>query len=520
MFRFVKAYVSLWKQSRSNANHLRVKSRSRGAFMPIPLNQLLDSCKTAIEEKLGWGEVRSWKQRDYECLSKLIQEQTGISLSLSTLRRIWKPNYAATPHPSTLEALARFAGYESWHELQREANTREEEPREALDDRVVSAPEISVVAASAATAQADMPHDSPRGPVGADRDHDLSGVDCEADPSPQTAPDPRIRQPPPAVGMRRVILALATTMLFVLVYLAFNQSTVTSTSEVALPDVPFSHRKTVSQGLPNTVIFDFDISGLGDREVFIQQSWNPAERVRLSPSHRHHSAVYYYPGFHRARLLVNEQIVADRRVHVTTDGWLPLARYELRDPTPFYLPAERAVHDGMLHVSPEVLADARLDLSKNRYWVSYYNVRDFGQATGSDFRFEARLRNRLEEGGLTCQKSEVFVICENGFFLVPLAYPGCVSEITLRMPEVRMAGRDHDLSAFGCDLSDWRKLGIVADGGETTILVDDRPIFSHRTAERPGLIKGLQFRFFGCGAVDWVRLQDGIGRTVFEDDFP
>ena len=74
----------------------------------------LNICKQLIEKRLRWTSSDQWKQRDYFNLIRLIEDKSGIRLSLTTIKRIWKPNYSGTPHPSTLEALTLFLGYQSW----------------------------------------------------------------------------------------------------------------------------------------------------------------------------------------------------------------------------------------------------------------------------------------------------------------------------------------------------------------------------------------------------------------------
>ncbi len=76
---------------------------------------LLELCKTQIEEKfhLGNGDARM-KQRDFEYLIDLIEERSGIKLSISTLKRIWRKDEAQNPHPTTLNALVSILGYKDW----------------------------------------------------------------------------------------------------------------------------------------------------------------------------------------------------------------------------------------------------------------------------------------------------------------------------------------------------------------------------------------------------------------------
>ena len=71
-----------------------------------------------IENQLGWGISETWASRDFEELNILIFEKTKISISSSTLRRIWgKADYNNQPSLTTLDTLAVFAGFKSWKDF-------------------------------------------------------------------------------------------------------------------------------------------------------------------------------------------------------------------------------------------------------------------------------------------------------------------------------------------------------------------------------------------------------------------
>jgi len=78
---------------------------------------LLSICKKSIENKLNWGSSNEWTQRHFEKLIDLIEEKSNISLSLSTLKRIWRYDVNKLPHESTLNALAIFIEFEDWYDF-------------------------------------------------------------------------------------------------------------------------------------------------------------------------------------------------------------------------------------------------------------------------------------------------------------------------------------------------------------------------------------------------------------------
>ncbi|WP_332367655.1 hypothetical protein [Spirosoma telluris] len=58
----------------------------------------LARCRRLIEEKMGWGKSDGWSTQDFERLAEQIAEQTGISLSVTTLKRVWGGCATNRPH--------------------------------------------------------------------------------------------------------------------------------------------------------------------------------------------------------------------------------------------------------------------------------------------------------------------------------------------------------------------------------------------------------------------------------------
>jgi len=80
-------------------------------------HSFIEKIKHLVECRLEWVGSSEWKNRDYEYLSELIFEKTRISISVSTLKRIWHNDRLRTPHNSTLDALALFLDYENWNDF-------------------------------------------------------------------------------------------------------------------------------------------------------------------------------------------------------------------------------------------------------------------------------------------------------------------------------------------------------------------------------------------------------------------
>ena len=76
--------------------------------------RFIDLCKKQVAQKFSFGNGQGYTQRDLEILSIYIEEKTGVIISLSTLKRLWKDNYKQSPQIATLNALAIILEYKDW----------------------------------------------------------------------------------------------------------------------------------------------------------------------------------------------------------------------------------------------------------------------------------------------------------------------------------------------------------------------------------------------------------------------
>ena len=78
-------------------------------------DKLLEVLKRILETQLSWGSSELWTNQDYEKLSIRILDATAANVSATTLKRIWsKVRNDNKPNISTLNTLAKFAGYDDW----------------------------------------------------------------------------------------------------------------------------------------------------------------------------------------------------------------------------------------------------------------------------------------------------------------------------------------------------------------------------------------------------------------------
>jgi hypothetical protein len=425
-------------------------------------DSLLTQCLAAIEKRLGWGSSETWTNQDFENLGEKIFASTGINLSVVTLKRIWgKIRYDSKPTLTTLNTLARFTGHENWRDFQ----------------------------------QAHTTNADPAGVIGKDHTENFRWT--------------RVGMPFFAKAGTIVIL-----IAFVLYVLAGRNRGHTRIDPARFA---FSSKKMLSEGLPNSVIFDYDASAAGDSDtVAIQQSWDKRLTQQVSSSGHHHTSIYYYPGFFRAKLVVAGQVIKEHDLSITTRGWLPLIE---QAGMPVYLREADIKESGQLHLPLSKLTDNHINLQPEIPWVAFFQVRDFGPLMTDNFFFETRIRNDYHEGAGACQRSEVTILCENAAIVIPLSVKGCVSDLKMHMIDHPVSGKTEDLSGLGCDLSNWVKIGCRVKDKKVNIYVNDSLAYQAAFTAAATKIRGLRYRFQGTGSIASVKLAKLNGELVYQDDF-
>jgi hypothetical protein len=431
-----------------------------------PEKEYIEECKRLIEEKFHFiqgpapdkNRNGSLRQRDLEYLADSIEEHSGIKLSLSTLKRLWKKDYDQTPHPSTLDALISILGYKSWQDFK-------------------------------------LSHD----------------------PSHEIAVAPQIRKTRRIVS-RWAILPVLLASAAIMWLIAFRSGKGDKIKPIIRGPIEFTGNKTVSQGVPNTVIFNYDLSHVEADSFFFQQSWNNMEKVRIDPKGHSYSNIYYYPGFHKAKLIANDSILKRFRVHITTDGWLPVISYRSNgDNRPVYVKKNKASGDGTFHINTDDLIVSKVDISRD-FRLSYFNIREFENTRSDNFSFDTRVKCD-SSNSTPCPGFEMVIMCEEHIFFVRMMQKGCERDIALKMGEVVVDGISTDLSAFGRNIYEWQNLKVDVVNKKATISIDEKSVYTVDFKNDLGKIVGLAYHFTGTAAVDYVRLKNGDGKLVYGEEF-
>lgn len=308
------------------------------------------------------------------------------------------------------------------------------------------------------------------------------------------------------------LLALAALICpFALIY--FRRTSPTYLNEIA-----FKARRIVSSGVPNTVVFEYDISRARFDSAFIQHTWDKRLRAKVTRDSHFQTFIYYVPGFHKAKLMLNDKVVKEENVTIATSGWEGMVSLVPSGTQPIYIPKEDLFAKDGLHITLDKLIKNHVPVNDKPYKVNFYNVSAQKGAFGENFTLKTRIKNNITEGALVCQYVNVSLICEEGLISVPFCYPGCSANILLHVSEVFMHGRKNDMSALGIDLSQWRNIEISAIQKQLYVSVDGETVYKVPFKSKLGQITGFHYQFHGAGAVDFVKLYNADNKVVFSDE--
>jgi len=449
-----------------------------------------------FEEKTGWGDSSNWTNQDFLRLSDLIRENTGVTLSHVTLKRVWgKVKYDSLPNTHTLNTLVQFLGYDSWRDF---SVRHPQQPNQVPTQHPNQIP---------------TPQSTPT------ETHQPSSVP-PAIPTPPAQSTPSVTPPiPPAQPLflpQRPILKKVWIFIPVLILLPLLLLLLHGQKPSPQPrDYAFSSKKAVTSGLPNSVVFDYDASRSPDDSVVIQQSWDTTRRVKVSKLDHEHTSVYYYPDFYHATLQVHNHVVKTHNILIGSNGWLPLVE---QDPVPVYFKKEEALHDGKIGLSIDQIKQKNIQLQPSPPTVMITNVRDFGEIYSDHFTFETAFKNDYSEGSAACQLSRIYLLCEGTAIWIPVCSKGCISTVDLFFTYYYTSGKREDLSAFGVpNFNDYVKLRVESDSGQAKILVNDKLAYTVKRHIIRSKIIGIMYRFQGTGSIDYVSLSGA--KASYRDDF-
>ncbi len=420
--------------------------------------EYLQHIRRLIEQKLGWTSLSEWRNYEFTELSEKIFDATNIQLSTTTLKRVFgKLKYESLPSSVTLNTLAQYLGFENWMHFKSQQN--------------ISLPTLPLKSVSVVI--------------------------------------PLKKQ----IIRKLAIIAIFFTAILISAFgfVVFSKPSAQGSEKVR--DAIFNSRP-LADGLPNSVVFNVDLKDHPSKNIIIQQSWDSTKTVSLQPGQKEASAIYYIPGYFRAKLIVDGNIIREHDLFIRSNEWMATIDHE---PVPTYLNSNELITDNGMTVALSVIDQIRV--SSKPITTTFHLVRPFENLHSDHFSMETSFKNIYGAGSSICKTTKVFILCTNGAFIIPFTIPGCASDINLKLGDVTWAGKTNDLSVFGTDPSTGIDLKLEVKKRTARIYLNGKLIRSATYSKNAGDIVGIRYSFLGAGTVDRLLLRDEKGNVAYQETF-
>ncbi|MGB5818804.1 MAG: hypothetical protein WBG90_04910 [Saonia sp.] len=416
---------------------------------------LLEHIKKQIAIASGLDQSSSWAQKDYDFLVFFIEEQSGVRLSLSTVKRIWRNEYHRLPHISTLDILSKLAYKKDWLSLKKQWL------EEGHGNRSV--------------------HGNSR------RDK------------------------------RNPVVYLIALLLVILAFSVGLPLVLDAKDKVSVADkerVTFSYEKSVEGEIPNTVVFRYNVESVKADRFFLQQNWDEGRRVEIFRENREKTDIYYIPGYFTAKLIADTEVLREIPIHVTYENWFIAARQPFSRIKAF--DKKYWVNEQHLGVDQAALESKKIDVAQD-FQLSFYYVKEF-DLDGDNFTYTTSFK-MIPLDAVACPQISLHVQGDKGYYWIMFGKNGCESELDIRLGDVLHEGKNQDLTMFGTNMYQWQQVDIAVVDKKVKFQLNGKNIFSSTYNKPIGAIKEISYFFNGIGMIDSVALRNVGREVKFFDDF-
>ncbi len=307
----------------------------------------------------------------------------------------------------------------------------------------------------------------------------------------------------------QIIVGSAIVLTFVILSLFSLTSTKDPLENVDFSKIKFSSRP-ITKGLPNSVVFDFNLSNIKSDSIYVQQFWDRTKTFKISSDQKQATGIYYYPGPFAAKLVVEGQIIREHNLFIESEGWLGTLDYE---PVPKYIESNQ-IFDGKLAFSQKIIDEIKS--SESELISSFHYIKDFKGVSGDNFNLKTTIKNVMGEKWAVCKTTKIVILGTSGAHIIPFTIPGCVSDINLLLNDTYLNGKKNDLSAFGVDLSEEADIEIDIQNKQVRISVNNKEIYSGAYNESIGDFVGMRYRFLGAIEVTDLKVSNNTRKLSFD----
>ncbi|MFO7672029.1 MAG: hypothetical protein R6W31_20405 [Bacteroidales bacterium] len=263
---------------------------------------------------------------------------------------------------------------------------------------------------------------------------------------------------------------------------------------------------------PQRVTFYYDVSKINSTNLFINKNfYEDGDIIPINKNRHYFTSDFELPDHYSVKILANGERISCIRIHVITNGWEGVINGQ------HVGRIDNSHRPGILAYHPDTIANNTSPDFDNV--LEFRNIREFG-ILGDNMKLEAELRNIPDSLFSDCLESTIQIINLHGRVGFDFVKPGCPSSmLNAEFGDVLLNGEFQDMDSFYQDFSDWRTVAIEVRDKRIHVSLEGKEIYSVKYTDPLDEVKGLVFKFKGVGEINYVKLFDGGGELVYEDQF-
>ncbi|MFT4566749.1 MAG: hypothetical protein ACI9FN_001710 [Saprospiraceae bacterium] len=411
----------------------------------LPKRGKVNLLLSQIEEQLNWGASKEWSGADFERLSDLIFEKSQKRLSVTTLKRTWgRTSQLVKQSNTTLDILSHYAGVSTWRDF-------------------LSGHSETIVATETIDEVKPTKHKAIY--VG-------GGL---------------------AVGLMILLMAFGS-----------STSDQSGKFDIQSTEIKFDIQK-VTKGIPNTVIFRYDVGSITPDTLELQQSWDESKRILLNPLDSLVTTTYFTPGYFNAKLVADGEIIKKQDLYLPSDG-LEVMVFLQDEEIPRLLPK-----DHWTIYSNEFQLASTFDQSfggKEKNSLLIVNLLEEPPVAAEAFEFRTSLRLSMDDEGDPCNPISIIITGSEDVYMFELGHPGCAGKFSSYLGGAFTTGENTDLSAMGFLENEWVDIRVLKKGSKVLFKTNDKEIIVSDSALSIGKIGGVRMYSSQKIALRKLEIQD------------
>jgi hypothetical protein len=423
----------------------------------------LQYCLSQIEQKLDWGKSKLWKETDFLRLSEIICQETAISISPHTLKRLYgkiKYKEQYNPQRATKDALVKFLGFKNWEEF-----------TFFYDTQII--------------------HDAPQEKQQFWKKKEFkSGV------------------------------LIVSGLIFLVLFFQWTNRSFDGVKQQQNSDLILFDVNDSLGYVPHTVSVKYNITRGASDSFYVDFDFthpvNGPDFVKLKKERSTYNYTYQVPGYYHLNLQNNGRELAANDVLVMSKNWN--SYFFLEGNTGQWLDnkIQSQKRTGYLYYSPEYLAMKGFNL-KTVFFTDHQLFKKF-EINGDNFEMKVRFKNSEETGGITCYDFLTNLYCKKNLVYFSLMEKGCSGYSGIKVGNTEIKGVEENLSSFTFNNKIWNIFHVVVKEKKIRAYMNNELIYSSIYQGLNGEIVGLEHLFKGTGKLDYVFLKDlGTKKEFFED---